>query len=176
MHLGDFGAALKELDPGQEKDSFSFFGEKFEIVGVLPPMLMLQIGAFMTGKVDESEGMGAMWEAMTVSLDQPDLDEWTGQGPDDRPAPVKQFNRFYRLAVNRKADERSLMELVMSIFQASGGERPTVQVPVSPAGLSPTSPSSSTLSSTPQDSGAEVVLVHDASVPHLRPVSQVLAG
>lgn len=176
MFLGDFGAALKELDPNQEKDTFSFFGEKFEIIGVIPTMLSLQMGAVMTGKLPDTEAAGAMWEAFTIALDAPDLPKWVGEGPDTRPAPVKQFNRFYRLAIDKRADDQSLMELAMSIFEATGGERPTVQAPASPVGLSPISPSSSTSSSTLQESGVEVVLTHDASVPHLRPVSQVLAG
>jgi hypothetical protein len=152
--LGDFGAAVKELDPNAERDAFGFFGEKFEIVADLPAVLVLQIGAFATGKVDETEGMGAMWSALEISL-----------GEDE-------FARFYKLAVAKRADVRSLMELVMSIFQAASGERPTVQVPDSPVGQLPTSPSSSTSVSTPPDSGED----RDPSVPHLVPVSQVLAG
>jgi len=145
MHLGDFDAAVKELDPGAEKDTFTFFGKKFEIIGQLPPMLVFQLGATMTGKVDETEGMAALWEAYQVTLG------------------AEAFGKFYRLAVEKKADEQSLMELVMSIFEASGGERPTVQVPVSPVGQLPTSPSSSTSSTHPALVG-------------LTPVSQALAG
>lgn len=161
--LGDFGAAVKELDPTTEKDSFGFFGEKFEIVEELPAVLILQVGAFMTGKVEETEGLGAMWTALEISL-----------GTDD-------FARFYKLAVSKRADVQSLMELVMSIFQAVGGERPTVQVPDSPGGESPTSPNSSTSSSTHLVSGEVVSSVQDEperdmSVPHLVPVSRVLAG
>ena len=158
--LGDFGAAIKELDPNAEKDTFGFFGEKFEIVDELPPMLVFQLAAAMTGKVDETEGMAAMWEALRVSLGD------------------NEFSRFYKVAVSRKADIASLMELVMNLFQASGGQRPTVQVPDSPSGQSPISPSSSTSASTPPAFG-EVVEVHDdrdPSVPHLVPVSRVLAG
>lgn len=158
--LGDFGAAVKELDPNAERDTFGFFGEKFKVVDELPPMLVFQLAASMTGKVDETEGMAAMWEALRVSL-----------GDDE-------FSRFYKLAVAKKADIQSLMELVMNLFQASGGERPTAQVPDLPTGQSATSPSSSTSVSTPQVSG-EVVEVHDdrdPSVPHLVPVSKVLAG
>lgn len=171
--LGDFGAALKELEG--EKDSFTFFGERFEIVGVMPPMLALQMGAVMTGKLNDVEGAGAMWEALNIALDEPDLPEWTGEGPDARPAPVKQFPRLYRIAIDRRCDEMSLMGLAMRIFEASGGERPTVQAPDLPAGEPSTSPNSSTSFSTPPVSG-EVVLTHDTSIPHLRPVSQVLAG
>ena len=155
-HLGDFGAAIKELDPNAEKDTFSFFGEQFEIVAELPPMLIFQLAASMTGKVEETEGMGAMWAALNVSLGE------------DR------FKDLYKLAVTQKADIESLMELVMSLFQASGGERPTVQVSDSPVGLSPISPSSSTSSSVPPAFGGEP---HDATTPtRLVPVSRVLAG
>lgn len=158
--LGDFGAAVKELDPTTEKDSFKFFGETFEIVDELPAVLVLQIGAFMTGKVEETEGMGAMWSALEASLGE------------------AEFARFYKLALAKRADVQTLMELVMSIFQAVGGERPTVQVPDSPVGESPTSPNSSTSSSTHLVSGEVVSSVEerDPSVPHLVPVSRVLAG
>lgn len=165
--LGDFGAAVKELDPATERDSFAFFGETFTIVEDLPAVLILQVGAFMTDKVDESEGLGAMWSALEVSL-----------GAD--------FARFYKLALAKRADVQSLMELVMAIFQAVGGERPTVQVPDLPVGESPTSPSSSTSSSTHLVSGEVLSSTEDVqdaipqdrdpSVPHLVPVNRVLAG
>jgi hypothetical protein len=157
-HLGDFGAALKELDPNAPKDTFGFFGEKFEVVDELPPMLIFQLAAAMTGKVEETEGMGAMWEALRVSL---------GEG---------EFTRFYKLAIAKRAELNSLMELVMTLFQASGGERPTVQVSDSPAGQLTTSPSSSTSHSVPPAFGGDAPLEWDRSVPHLVPVSQVLTG
>lgn len=174
-HLGDFGAALKELDPSAQRDTFTFFGEKFEVVADLPPMLVFTLAASMTGKVDEEEGMAAMWQAYRVSLDEV-LPPWEGEGPDTR-VPLKQFNRFWDLTVTKRANLDSLMELVMSLFQASGGERPTVQVPDSPPGELTTSPSSSTSVSTPPAFGGEtIILDRDPSVPHLVPVSQVLAG
>lgn len=173
-HLGDFGAAIKELDPNAEKDTFSFFGESFDVVGALPPMLIFQLAAAMTGKVAETEGMGAMWAAWNVALDEPDHEPWTGEGQDSRPAPKKQFAKFYKLAVDKRADDTSLMELVMAIFQASGGERPTVQASDSPAGQLPTSPSSNVSPSIPPAFGGEP---HDATTPtQLRPISEVLAG
>lgn len=153
-HLGDFGAAVKELDPNAEKDTFTFFGEKFEIVEELPPMLIFQLAASMTGKVEETEGMGAMWSALEISL-----------GSDE-------FSRLYKLAVSKRADIQSLMELVMNLFQNSGGERPTVQVSDSQLGPLPISPSSNTSPSVPPAFGGE----RDPSVPHLVPVDAVLAG
>lgn len=153
-HLGDYGAAIKELDPSAEKDSFGFFGERFEIIDELPPMLVFQLAAAMTGKVAETEGMGAMWAALNVALGE------------------AEFGRFYKLAVAKRADLESIMKLVMDLFEASGGERPTVQVSDSPVGQSTTSPSSSISSSTPPAFGGD----RDLSIPHLVPVSQVLAG
>lgn len=154
-HLGDFGSAVKELDPTVERDTFGFFGEQFEIVSDMPPMLIFQLAAAMTGKVAETEAMGAMWAAMNVCL-----------GEDG-------FKRFYKVAVDRMADVESLMELVMTLFQESGGERPTEQVSVSPVGLSPTSPNSNTWSSPAPVFGE----AHDATTPtNLVPISSVLAG
>lgn len=159
--LGDFGAAVAELDPNAEKDSFTFFGETFEIVAELPAVLVLQLGAFMTGKVEETEGLGAMWSALEISLG------------------TEAFAQFYKVAITKRATVESLMELVMSIFQTVGGERPTVQVPDSPVGVSPTLPSSSTSSSTPPASGevvqGEVIQEErDPSVPHLVPVGRLV--
>lgn len=179
-HLGDFGAAVKELDRTAERNTFSFFGQKFQIVDELPPMLIFQLAASMTGKVEETEGLAAMWESLRTSLDENPLDEWTSPEPDPRPEPLRQFNDFYRLAVEKKADLPSLMQLVMSLFQATGGERPTVQVSDSPHGQLTTLPSSNTSSSAPPAFGGEVVPAPDQdrdwSVPHLVPVSSVLAG
>lgn len=155
-HLGDFGAAVKELDPNAEKDTFNFFGEKFEIIAELPPMLIFQLAASMTGKVGETEGMGAMWSALEIGLGG------------------EEFNKFYKLALDNRADIETLAELVMALFQASGGERPTVQVSTSPIGQSPTSPSLNTSPSIPPAFGGEP---HDATTPsYLRPVGEVLAG
>jgi hypothetical protein len=180
-HLGDFGAAVRELDPRAERDTFSFFGERFEIVDELPPMLVFQLAASMTGKVEETEGLAAMWESLRVSLDQT-LDEWTGDGPDPRPEPLRQFNTFYRMAVEKKADLPSLMQLVMSLFQSAGGDRPTVQVSDSQPGQLTTLPSSNTSPSVPPAFGGDPLPAQppeqewDRSVPHLVSVSTVLAG
>lgn len=155
-HLGDFGAAVKELSPNVEKDTFNFFGEKFEVVSGMPPMLIFQLAAGMTGKVAETEAMGAMWEAMNVCLGEAG------------------FKRFYRVAVDRNAETEELLELVMTLFQESGGERPTVQASDSPPGQLPTSPSSNVSPSIPPAFGGEP---HDATTPtQLRPISEVLAG
>lgn len=156
--LGEFNAALRELDPVAENDKFSFFGETFEVVAEFPPMLSLQIGALMTGKLEDVEGAGATWAALEASLGE------------------EGFGRFYRLAIAKRASLETLMEVVMAIFQRETG-RPTVQVPDSPSGQSSTSLSSSTSASTPPASGVvEMNDDRDPSVPHLVPVSRVLAG
>lgn len=155
-NLGSFGAALKELDPNGQKDTFTYFGQEFTIIGVLPPMLMFQLAAAMTGKVDETEGMGAMWEAFRTALGD------------------SEFNRLYRIAVDNKDATEDLMRLVMAIYENDTG-RPTEQPSDSSAGLSSTSTSSSPSVSTPPASGVEA-FVQDRSIPHLVPVSQVLAG
>jgi hypothetical protein len=147
--LGAFGAAIKELDPNAEKDSFTYFGEKFEIVSALPPMLMFQLAASMTGKVDETEGMAALWEAMRIAL-----------GDDE-------FNRLYKIAVDKRDSTEGLMTVVMAIYQNDAG-RPTVQPSDSSDGLSSVSPSSSLLS-TVTDSDR-------SRMDDLVPVSRILAG
>lgn len=162
MDLGEFGAAIKELDPDAEKDTFTFFGEKFTVVAPMAPMLLFQMAAASTGKVDEAEGFAAIWETMRTCLDQPDLEPWTGEGDDPRPEPVKQFNQFYKIAVTKAADLPSLMKLAMKLFEAQNG-RPTVEPQGSSDGPLRTSPSSSTSSTHP-------------ALAHLRPVSEVLAG
>jgi hypothetical protein len=153
--LGAFGAAIKELDPAAEKDTFSYFGEKFAIVSALPPMLMFQLAASMTGKVDETEGMGALWEAFRIAL-----------GDDE-------FNRFYKIAVDKKDSNEGLMTVAMAIYQNDAG-RPTVQPSDSSAGLSSISPSSSP-SSTVTDS-VPLGLVGSSEPNDFVPVSRILAG
>lgn len=148
-HLGSFGAAVKELNPASDKDTFDFFGEKFEVQATIPPMLMLQLGAAATGKIDDQEGLAALWEAMRCSLD---ADE-SGTN----------FNRFFKLAVSKRCDLEDLMRLAMALFEAQAG-RPTEEPRGSSAGQSTTSPSSSTSSS-----------VHPAFA-HLKPVNEVLGG
>lgn len=155
-HLGDFGAAVKALDPNQEKDTFTYFGESFEIVDALPPMLVFQLAAAMTGKVDETEGMAALWELFRIAL-----------GDDG-------FNRLYKLAVNKRDSTEDLMQVAMSIYQNDAG-RPTVQPSVSSDGPSNTSPSTSP-SSTTTASEPMLELVGRDGLDDLVPVSRILAG
>lgn len=137
-HLGSFGAAVRELDPGAARDTFDLMGESFTVVGVIPPMLMLQLGAATTGKIDEQEGLGAMWEAMRCSLTKPEAD--------GEPEDGSEFDRLYKVAVNKRCDLDSLMKLAMKLFEEQAG-RPTEEPQGSSPGPSATSPSSNTSSS-----------------------------
>lgn len=148
-HLGSFGAAVKELDPSIDKDTFDFFGEKFEVVGTIPPMLMLQMGAAATGKIDDQEGLAAIWEVFHHTLDANEES--------------KDFDRFYKVAVSKRCSLEELMKLAMALFEVQAG-RPTEGQPASAPGLSTTSPSSSASSSQ-----------HPAYA-HLKPVNSLLAG
>lgn len=154
-HLGSFGAALREIDPAAERDTFEFFGEKFTVEGVMPEILRFQLSATLVGGDTGTNGMAAMWGALRAALTKPGAD---GGREDD-----SQFDRFYRLAVARKANTDSLMDLAFRLFEVQAG-RPTVEPQGSSAGSSTTSPSASTSSST-----------HPA-LAHLRPVNEVLAG
>ncbi|MFF3867351.1 hypothetical protein [Micromonospora sp. NPDC001898] len=158
--LGSFGAAVREAaGPAAERDTFEFCGQRFEVQGQIPPMLMLQLGAAASGKIEETEGMAALWEAVRCSLTNPERVVDGAAVPED----ASEFQRFYKLAVAHHADLQELIRLAMALFEAQAG-RPTGQRPDSPAGPLPTSTSSSgSLSTHP-------------GLAHLRPVSEVLAG
>lgn len=168
-HLGSFGAAVKELDPGADKDTFDLFGESFTVVGVIPPMLMLQLGAATTGKIDDQEGLGAMWEAMRCSLTVAEREEPAADGTARTvPADGSQFDRLYKLAVAKRCDLDSLMKLAMALFEVQAG-RPTEEPRGSSPGLSATSPSSNTSSSDSPASGT-------SRWPGMTPVAQLMHG
>lgn len=143
MKLGSFGAAVRELDPDAERDTFDFFGTEFTVHDVIPPMLMLQLGAAMTGKVGDVEGNAAMFEALRCALTRP--------GTDDVGRDESQFDRFYRLAVDLKCTTNELIKLVFALL---GGQvdLPTEQLPDLPDGQLPTSASSSSSASDTPDS------------------------
>jgi hypothetical protein len=157
MKLGSFGAAVREFDPASERDTFDFFDREFTVHGVIPPMLMLQLGAAMTGKVSEVEGNAAMWEALRCALTTPG-DEDAGRRPDDA-----QFDAFYRLAVDRRCTTDELIKLVFALLGVQA-DLPTEQPPASQDGRLPTTGSSNSSASNTPDS------------PRLRPVDEVLAG
>lgn len=155
--LGTFGAAVRELDPSADLDTFDFFGQEFTVHGVIPSMLFLQLGAAMAGKVSMIEGNAALWEALRCTLTVP------GDEATETPADDAEFDRFYRLAVDRRCGMDELIKLVFALVGAQD-DLPTEQLPTSPGGQLPTSePSSSSASDTPGS-------------PRLRPVDEVLAG
>lgn len=135
MRIGEFGAAKRELSG--EKDDFVFCGEVFTVERTLPAVLMLQLGASVSGKIDETEGFAAIWEALRVSLTIPEHDDVS---EDDAP-----FRKLYGLAVDNGVDLEDMMKLVMVLFEAQTG-RPTRQAPASLDGLPNTSPSLNTSS------------------------------
>jgi hypothetical protein len=149
-HLGDFAAAKREFDPTAERDTFTFCGEEFEVESALPGILTFELGAAVTGKMAEESAVGAMYEALYVSLGD------------------EGYRRFRALAVENRVEIDDLLRVVFSALGQVTG-RPTVQPADSSAGLQNTSPSSSTSASTSPDS-------QDRSVPHLVPVAEILAG
>lgn len=151
-NLGSFGAAVRELDPDAEPDTFEFFGETFAVYGVIPPVVMMQLGAAFTGKIDSHEGNAAMWMAMSSALTKP------GDEPDD-----SQFDRWYKLAARKRADTVTLIKLTTALFEAQAA-RPTGELPDSTDGQLATSPSSNGSSSTPP------------ALPGYRRVEDVLTG
>lgn len=155
--LGEFAAAQRELSG--EKDDFVFCGETFTVEQSIPAVLMLQLGAATTGKVEETEGFAAIWEALRCSLTVPKRTDPDGVDVEADPAP---FNRLYKLAVDNGVELEALMRLVFALFEAQSG-RPTQQVSGSLPGPASTSPSSST-SLTP------------AAPSHLRSVDDLIRG
>jgi hypothetical protein len=148
MKLGSFSAAAREFDPDAERDTFDMFGVEFTVEGVIPPMLMLHLGAAMAGKAGAMEGNAAMWQALTCALSKPER-----QGPDGEtiPADQSQFRRFYQLAVRKKVNDDSLIDLVWTLVGAQMGKA-AEQPPTSPPGPPPTSTSSSSSASDTPDS------------------------
>ncbi len=143
MKLGSFGAAVRELDPDGERDTFDFFGSEFTVQGIIPPMLGLQLGAVMTGKIGEIEGNAAVWGALRCAL--------TVSGSDDDTVVPdhSEFDRFYKIAVRRRCTTEELLKLVFALLGVQI-DFPTEQPPTSPDGLLPTSESSnSSASDTP---------------------------
>jgi len=152
-HLGSFGAAVRELDPDADKDTFEFLGHTFTVYGAMPEILKWQLASAVAGNGTMASLRAAEWSALMAAL--------TKQTEDDED--VTEFTRFYLLAVEKKANEQSLQELVTKLFEVQAG-RPFEEPPGSSAGQSETSPSSNGSSSTPPDS------------PRLVPVDKLLNG
>jgi hypothetical protein len=145
--IGSFGAAAREFDPDIERDTFDFFDQEFVVEGVIPAMLNLQMGAALTGKIDEMEGNAAVWQALRCALSKPEH----RVGDVTIPADEAQFERFYGLAVARNCELNELLKLALSLFGAQAGKA-REQQPTSPDGPQPTSTSSSSPASDSPDS------------------------
>lgn len=172
-HLGSFGAAVKRIEGTGPKNEFDFFGESFTVHGVIPPVLMMQLGAATTGKIEEQEGLAALWEAMRCSLTVPERFEPNPEKPGETrtvPADGEQFDKLYKLAVSQCCELEELMRLAMALFQEQT-ERPTGEAPASSPGQSTTSPNTnpSYLVTLPSDSPS----VHPAFA-HLKPVNELV--
>lgn len=155
MNLGEFGAALRELE-GDQRDTFTFFGEKFEMVADVPAIVEMKLAAGLNGALPEEDAIAAMWQALSIALDE---DREPAEG---EPDPVRQFARFEALALEKRADLESLMKLVFKLCAAPTA-RPTVRPSGSGGGPSSTSPSSSPSSSHP-------------ALAHLTPIEDLLDG
>jgi hypothetical protein len=171
MRIGEFGAAKRELSG--EKDDFVFCGERFVVESPMPAVLALQLGAAVSGKIDETEGFAAMWEALRVSLTIPrhhrlatpadvEQGEADENGQVEVPESDEPFKRFYKLATDNGIELDPLMRVVMALFEAQTG-RPTKPAPASLGGPPTTSPSSNA-SSTPE------------APSHLRSVDDLIRG
>jgi hypothetical protein len=153
--LGAFGAALRELD-SDERDHFTFFGERFELVADVPAIVEMKLAAGLNGSLPEEDAVAAMWEALQIALDE-DREPVEGQPP-----PLLQFDRFERIAREKRADLPSVMKLVFKICSAPTG-RPTARPSAAGGGPPATSPSSSPSPSL-------------QALPGMRPVSDILDG
>jgi hypothetical protein len=151
--LGSFGAAAREIDPGSERDTFDFFGEEFTVLGTIPPMLMLRLGAYMAGELGLIESNAAVYKALRCALTPPDAG----------PADGEQFDRFEQLAVAKQCDVNELLRLVFSLVGIQI-DFPTEPQPTSPDGLPDTSANLNSSASDSPDS------------PRLRSVDEVLGG
>lgn len=162
--LGEFGAAVRELEPERERDTFRFMGEDFTVEQTVPEMLMLQLAAGITGKIGDMEAIAAVWETWRTALTKPSFTRFDEEKGEEVTvaADESQWNKFYRLAVDRRASLRSLMGLTDALFGMQSG-RPTEEPSGSSPGRSATSPSSKPSSSHP-------------AAAHLTPVSELLAG
>lgn len=150
-NLGSFGAAVRELDPAADPDTFEFFDQTFTVYGVLPPVLQVQLGAASSGNIEEAQGLAAIWETMRCCLTRPprtvaEFDPDT-RTPRTEPEDAAQFHRWFKLAVDNRCTLEELLKLALALFEAQAG-LPTDGRSTSSGGAPTTSPSSNG-SSTP---------------------------
>lgn len=168
--LGSFGAAVREHDPAVDPDTFDFCGQTFTVHGQIPGMLELTISAALAGKVSGVDGDAALYEALRIALTVP------GRETDGKkiPADASQWERFYRLAIDQRAEGELLTALVLNIVGAQVG-RPTERRSTSQPGPSPTSTSSnSSASASPASPPSSPEQEPDRSAPVFRQVDEVI--
>jgi len=141
--LGSFGAAVRELDPDSDRDTFDFFGETFTVHGVIPAMLMLRLGAFMAGELGAIESNAVVFKALRHALTIP------ADPASKTPADSSQFDKFEDLALAKRCDFDELIKLSFALVGILI-DFPTEQPPTSADGPLPTGEtSSSSASDTP---------------------------
>lgn len=141
--LGSFGAAIRELDPTEDRDTFDFFGETFTVHGTIPAILMMRLGAFMAGELGYIDSNAAVYKALHCALTVP-------ADPDSKTrADSSQFDKFEGLALAKKCDYDELIKLVFALVGIQI-DFPTEQQPTSADGPLPTGEkSNSSASDTP---------------------------
>lgn len=145
MKLGSFGAAVRELEPEAERNTFDLFGREFTVHGVIPPMLMLRLGAMMAGELGAIDSNAVLYKALYHALTIPG-DKAANIRPDD-----SQFEEFEELATDRMCTVDELIRLVYSMVGIEIAF-PTEPQPTSPDGLPTTSDSSKSSASDTPDS------------------------
>jgi hypothetical protein len=155
-NLGSFGAAVRELNPDGERDTFDFFGERFTVHATIPPMLMLRLGAFMAGELGSIEDNAVVYKALRHALTVP-ADPATKTRADS-----SQFDRFEKLALAKMCDSDELVKLVFALVGIQIAF-PTEQQPTSPDGLQGTSEGSSSSASESPDSPTSVSASPDSA-------------
>lgn len=145
--LGSFGAAIRELDPDVEHDTFDFYGETFSVVGDVPAIVELTLTAALAGKVNGMAGDAALFETLRHALTAPERE----QDGKTVPADSSEWQRFYRLAAAKRAESDVLTELAYNIVGWKVG-RPTEQRSTSESGSLPTTTNSSSPASGSPDS------------------------
>ncbi len=144
--LGSFNAAVREFDPDAERDTFELAGEEFVVEGVIPPMLVIHLGAAMAGKAGRAEGSAAVWQALRCALSRPERRAEDGRTVrEDR----RQFDRFYQHAVASRIEDDELIALVFTLVGAQAGKVDTPPSTSPPGAPSTSTGSNSSASDTP---------------------------
>lgn len=135
--IGEFGAARREVEASDERDTLTLCGVEFTVADAIDPLAVLEFGEVAASGVDgeSPEGMKAMLALIRNAVDE---SEWP---------------RFRTVIRQHRPSIEVLMELSMAVIQRATG-RPTERPSDSSDGSSPTgasskAPSSSAASSTP---------------------------